>query len=457
MAGRMLHRLSEVQVRNARPTETVLSMSERTFQSIQRTAKEHPGFSRAEPLIKGAVVRDDGKVVKRKTRWLCDGGGLWLVVSPGDDPDFVRRSWIFRYTMFGRQRRMGLGSANGVLTLAEVRERARLARVQVLDGIDPLTAKRSKAGQAKVAELHLKTFDVVMAEFLMKKGASDGWSAVHSHNWSQSMRDWISPVIGNVALADIDTAAAIRALSGVWEKHPVTAARIRGRCEQVWDFGALLGYVTNTAGCPFRWRGHLEHRFTPMTRVEHLPALPYKDVAKFVKRLREVNTTIASRAAEFTIRTACRTGEVLKSKVSDVDRERQLLVIPKANTKNKVEHIVPLTDATMALLELDGRADDERLFSIHTAAMLIVVKELNPRIVLHSFRSTFRDFAADCTEFPREIAEACLGHADGSRVELSYRRTTFLEKRTRLMQAWSDYIDGVAESAAANNIIPLRA
>jgi integrase len=461
--SRQLWRLTQIQVGRARPHEEVVVVEGLDY-SLDM-ARKHPGMRLAvgnpPVLLQDAVIRD-GKVVKRKTRWLCDGGSLWVKCMPSQtDPDGYSASYVFRYSLpeeitsangvkYQRQRQMGLGSCN-TLTLAEAREKARECRKLLLDGIDPIVARQGQAASAKVAELRTKTFDVVTAEFLMKKGANEGWSAVHSRNWAQSVHDWVSPVIGDVPLADIDTAAAIRALADLWEKHPVTASRVRGRCETIWDFGALHGYVDTAHGCPFRWRGHLEHRFTPPTKVDHLPALPYKDVAKFVQRLQSIDT-VAARAAEFTIRTAIRTGECLKSRVGDVDRERQLLIIPKANTKTKVEHIVPLPDAAMALLQLD-RPVDERLFPIHDSAMLWVIKEINPKIVLHSFRSTFRDFAADCTEFPREIAEACLGHADGTKVELSYRRTTFLEKRARLMQVWSDYLDGITDSG--ENVIPM--
>jgi integrase len=499
--SRQIHRLTQIQVDRARPIEEVVPTSgirgndpEKTAADFYRkhgvwpphvpreppfdlggdvlqamvNAKDRRAEVIAERKFKSALktmanpslVMRDGRpcIVKRKTKWLCDGGSLWVKCMPSQtDPDGYSASYVFRYSLpeeitsangrtYQRQRQMGLGSCN-TLTLAEAREKARECRKLLLDGIDPIVARQGQAASAKVAELRTKTFDVVTAEFLMKKGANEGWSAVHSRNWAQSVRDWVSPVIGDVPLADIDTAAAIRALADLWEKHPVTASRVRGRCETIWDFGALHGYVEGA--CPFRWRGHLEHRFTPPTKVEHLPALPYRDVAAFVRKLRVINTD-AARAAEFTIRTAIRTGECLKSRVGDVDRERQLLIIPKANTKTRVEHIVPLPDAAMALLQLD-RPVDERLFPIHDSAMLWVIKEINPKIVLHSFRSTFRDFAADCTEFPREIAEACLGHADGTKVELSYRRTTFLEKRARLMQIWSDYLDGITDSA--NNVV----
>jgi integrase len=466
MATRTLHRLTEAVVRNARPLETIVPLSDAAIRAIRR----HPGFSRAEKEIKGAVqgIRN-GKtvIVRRRTRWMADGGSLWLAVVPSPhDPDACSKSWVFRYTLpekvtsrngkvRQRQRQMGLGSAN-TLRLDEVRELARECRKQVLAGIDPLTARRGMAAQAKVAELHLKTFDTVRDEYLMN--AAERWSPVHAKNWRQSIQDHVSPVIGNVPISVIDTALVIKVLEPLWEKHPITARRVRGRMEDILAYGAFKHYREDPN--PARWRGHLQLNpgFNAKTEVKHFASLPFKDIASFMRQLRAVGG-IPSLALQWTILTCARTGETRQALASEIDWERQLWLVPRGHKKTRRHmdedyFIVPLTDAAMAVLAKIGKREpDERLFPMHSSAMLEVAQGLNSGIDVHGFRATFRTWSEECTETDSIVIKACMSHKVGTKVDLAYHRgPQFLEKRRRHLQEWSDHFAAWTEGAAGNVI-----
>jgi integrase len=472
MSSRQIHRLSEVQIRNARPIKEVITPE--GADHALATGRKHPGIRLAvgnPPVpIQHQDVRD-GRVVRRRTRWLCDGGSLWVKVMPSQtDPDGCSKSYVFRYSLpeeitssngkrYQRQRQMGLGPCSA-RTLAEAREKAREYRTMLLDGIDPLVAKQGKAAAGKVAELRAKTFDVVTTEFLQKKGANEGWSAVHSRNWAQSIRDHISPIIGNVPLASIDTATAIRALADVWEKHPVTASRVRGRCEAIWDFGALLGYVDTADGCPFRWRGHLEHRFTPPTKVEHLPALPFAKMSSLWGKLVKVEV-LAALALRWTILTVARTNETMAALASEIDHERQEWRVPRSHKKTRRhmeddDFIQPLTDEAMAVLAKIGKREPgERLFPVHAQAMLWCIQDIVPDITVHgTTRGAFKTWSREATDTDSDVVRACMSHKGGaSAVDLAYHRgPLYVEKKRRHLQLWANYVCGVTESA---DVIPL--
>jgi Phage integrase central domain/Arm DNA-binding domain len=303
MASRQIHKLTQIQVDKARPHEAKLNLRPGAVRTWQKTAQEHPKFlSHTAKLVEGAIpaVRDGKEVtIKRKTRWMSDGNCLWVKVVPSispNDPDGCSKSFVFRYSLpervtsrsgivRQRQRQHGIGSCN-VLTLAEAREVAReLRKNLLLNGTDPIVAKRGKAASAKVAELRLKTWDTVVDEFLLANG--DRWSKVHRRNWIQSLRDHVSSVIGAVPIHDVDTPAALRALTPLHDKHKVTCARVMNRCADVYSFAVLHGYALDPN--PFRYKGHLEFRLPQKTEVEHLPALDFQRLPAFMASLRVVD------------------------------------------------------------------------------------------------------------------------------------------------------------------------
>jgi hypothetical protein len=507
MTARTIHRLTQIQVDKARPIEVVVPAPGIRGNDPEKTAadfhRKHgvppPVFPKEPPFdLDGDVLRAmvnakdrqtevsadrkfrsalktmanpslvmrDGRpcIVKRKTRWLCDGGCLWVKCMPSQtDPDGCSKSYVFRYSLpeeitsangkqYQRQRSHGIGPCS-VLTLAEAREVAReLRRDLLLHGTDPITAKRSKAGQAKVAERKLKTFDVVMSEFLINK--ADAWSKVHARNWRQSMRDHISPIIGGIPISAVDTELAIKALTDLHRDHPVTAARVMGRCADVYSYAVLHGHAVEPN--PFRYKGHLEFRFSQKTKVTHLPALSFAKMPSFWSRLVKVEG-MAALALQWTTLTVARTNETLAALAREIDHERQEWRVPKSHIKTRRhmgdddDFIQPLTDEAMAILaKLGPRQPDERLFPIHAQAMLWLIKDLAPDITVHgTTRGAFKSFSREATNTDSDVVRACMSHKGGaSAVDLAYHRgPLYVEKKRKHLQIWANYVTGVIETA----------
>jgi integrase len=220
----------------------------------------------------------------------------------------------------------------------------------------------------------------------------------------------------------------------IWTTTPESAGRIRGRIETVLDFAG------RSEANPARWQGHLEFRLAKRNKtrtVKHLAALPYLEIADFMRTLRVVEG-IAPRCLEFTVLTAARTGEAVGASWSEIDLAKRLWTIPAGRTKRDREHVVPLSDPCVKLLE-SMPVQDDRIFPINVQGMLPCLKELRPDITVHGFRSTFRSWAGGATSHPRDVAEAALGHAIGNAVERAYMRDQLLAKRRVLMNDWAEF------------------
>jgi len=490
--SRQIHRLTQIQVDKARPFEVVVPVplppgaiaTERDGKvSVLLERRRRPyGVDRSADVkddkrlrrlmhrfLEPVMTMRDGRpcIVKRKTRWLADGGSLWVKIMPSQtDPDGYSASYVFRYSLpeerisangrtYQRQRFHGLGSCN-TLRLDEAREKARECRKMLLDGIDPIVARQGKAASARVAEKKLKTFDVVMSEFLINKG--EAWSKVHARNWRQSMRDHISPVIGDVPISAVDTELAIRALTDLHRDHPVTAARVMGRCADVYSYAVLHGYGAEPN--PFRYKGHLEFRFPQRTEVTHLPALAFAKMSQFWNKLIRVEG-VGSLATQWTIANVSRTSETLEALASEIDWERQLWLVPWSHKKTRRHNdedvfVVPLTGLAMDILARLGKKEpDERLFPIHGSQMLNTVKDINPDITVHGFRATFKTWSREATNTDSDVVRACMSHKGGaSAVDLAYHRgPLYVEKKRRHLESWAGYVAGITESA---DVVPMR-
>jgi integrase len=389
--------------------------------------------------VKNARPGPDGKTIL-----LCDGGGLWLQVSAGKDGQ-INKSWLFRYAIAGtktsrtgreyrHERQMGLGALHTV-GLAEAREMARQARLLVLQGKDPLEEKNASRAAARGSEANRHTFADTAEAYLQK--FEESWkNPKHRQQWRHSLRDHILPVLGKLEISKIDTDAVLRVLEQIWTATPETASRIRGRIETVLDFAG------RSEANPARWRGHLEFRLAKRNKtrtVKHLPALPYLEIADFMRTLRAAEG-IAARCLEFTILTAVRTGEAVGATWSEIDFAKRLWTIPASRTKRDREHLVPLSDACVTLLEqIAAVRHDGRIFPMNVQGMLPCLKDLRPDITVHGFRSTFRSWAGRATSHPRDVAEAALGHAIGNAVERAYMRDQLLAKRGVLMNDWAEF------------------
>ena len=363
-----------------------------------------------------------------------DGGGLYLVV----DPSGARR-WLFLFRWAGKLKEMGFGGVASV-SLAEAREKATDARRLLAGAVNPIEARRA----AKAAESAVKSFGQVAAD-LLESIAPGFRSAKHQAQWKATL-DTYAASLRNVPIADVSTDQVLEILQPIWLAKPVTASRVRGRIERVIDAARAKGLRSSEN--PARWRGHLDHLLArkPRTQPSHHAAMPHADVGEFVSKLRDRKAVTAS-ALEFTILCASRTDEVLRSRWSEIDRTAKLWTVPAARMKAGREHRVPLSARALEILDqIEALGDGGFIFpgrrrGTPLSNMSMLMRRLGAEEhTVHGFRSSFRDWAGDCTSFPSEVAEAALAHVTGDKVEQAYRRADALEKRRKLMEAWAGYV-----------------
>ncbi|WP_233850434.1 tyrosine-type recombinase/integrase [Paraburkholderia sp. HD33-4] len=400
-----------------------------------------------------------------------DGGGLYLQVSPS-----LSKSWIFRFKLHGRSREMGLGSLNA-LSLSEAREKAADCRRQLLDGIDPIEARRSKKDQeqrdAALRVATSMTFAACAKAYI--EAHSPGWkNAKHASQWTNTIETYANPVFGSLAVQDVDTGLVLRALEAIWTEKPETASRVRGRLENVLDWATVRGFRRGEN--PARWRGHLEALLPSREKVRAvrpMPALPFTQAGAFMSELR-AREGLAALALEFQILTAARSGEVRGATWEEFDLEAKVWTVPAARMKMKAEHAVPLSPRAATIVERMSKTKTGPLvFSTGTKplsdmTLASVIKRMNadsepptwrdPKqqnaaVVPHGFRSTFRDWAAERTSYASEVVEMALAHAIGNKVEAAYRRGDLFEKRRRLMNEWARFC---AETTRAAAVTPIR-
>ncbi len=381
-------------------------------------------------------------VAKQKTPGrYADGGGLYLQISPTGS-----KSWLFRYTRQGKAREMGLG-ALAVVSLLQAREKAAVARQVIAAGGDPIEVREADQAQAKLEEVRGMTFAQCADAYI--QAHSPGWrNPKHAAQWPATLKTYAEPVFGALPVQMVDLALVLKVLEPIWSTKPETASRLRGRIEAVLDWAAVRGY--RPPDNPARWKGHLDKLLPPrakVRKVEHHAALPYGEIGAFMAGLRE-REGIAARALEFTILTAARTSEALNAEWSEFDLDAKLWSIPGARMKAGVDHRVPLSDPAVAIVRAMVAVKHSRyVFPGHRTGRplsnmvhLQLLKRMNRTdLTIHGFRSTFRDWCAEQTAFPREVAEAALAHTVGSKVEAAYRRGDLFEKRRKMMEAWAMY------------------
>lgn len=392
--------------------------------------------------------------LKRPGRY-GDGRGLWLQVTPRGT-----KSWLFRYMLNGRARQMGLGPVHTV-TLADARDRATACRRLLLDGIDPIDTRQADRVRAKIEAARSMTFKDCAISFI--DANKPGWSnSKHLAQWRSSLERYVYPTIGDVSVTAIDTAMVLKVLEPIWTKKPETASRVRGRIEAVLDRAKALGYREGEN--PARWRGHLDKLLpatSKLTTVRHYPALPYRDIPAFMTDLR-AQQGVSPRALEFTILSATRTSETINATWSEIDLDQKLWMIPADRMKGKREHRVPLCDHAVRLLAelprdgdyvfMGGKAD--RPLS-NMALLKVLARMGRSDLTTHGFRSTFRDWAAETTAYPAEVAEMALAHSVPDKVEAAYRRGDMFAKRRGLMDDWAKFCALVPR--LAGDVVPIRA
>lgn len=370
-----------------------------------------------------------------------DGQGLRLVVGQGGS-----KSWIFRYQLNGRRRQMGLGSFP-IISLKAARDAAAACRAQIAQKVDPLDARREAEAVQQQAERQVPTFRECAKEYIDEHKA--GWkNAKHGDQWASTLKTYAYPHIGSRPVNEVDTAAIRAILKPIWQKKPETASRVRGRIELILDAAKANEYRTGEN--PARWRGHLDKLLPARSKVRavvHQPAMPREDVPAFMAALGAYKGG-AARALQLTILTACRSSEILNATWSEFDLPGRVWAIPETRMKGGRIHRVPLTDAMMLILRAQLGHDRQWVFPgrkygrpLSNMAMLKVMRDMElGHYVPHGFRSTFRDWAAECTNFPRDVCEMALAHAIENSVEAAYRRGDLLEKRRPLMEAWASYL-----------------
>jgi len=395
------------------------------------------------------------KTVKRLgDGWHRDSGddkvrGLYLQVSNGGKA----RSWVLRYSINGQAHYMGLGSpANGV-GLKQARAKATQNRQLLDQKKDPLTERQKQQTAARLEQSRTMTFDQAAAQYIAAHEA--GWkNAMHRLQWRSSIRDYVSPVIGSLPVASIDTPEVMKVLQPIWTTMNETASRVRGRVESVLDWARVQNLRQGEN--PARWKGHLDKLLAKPSKVkavEHHEALPYVELPAFMAKLRSEDSVVA-RAIEFTVLTACRRNEVLDAQWSEIDLATGTWIIPKERMKAEKEHRIPLSSHALDILRaLPKDAQPFAGCGIHHPGRLLRKWKIGG--TLHGFRSTFRDWAAERTSFPREACEAALAHSNGSATERAYSRSDLLDQRRRLMEAWADYCE--SPPVAVATVTPIRA
>jgi integrase len=394
---------------------------------------------------------------------LPDGNGLYLRVR-----DSGTKHWVLRYRLNGKRHDMSLGTFP-YLSLAEAREMADGHRREHLKAkLNPLDARRrDETRRAMERAKAVVTFDQARDLFLDdRKG---GWkNKKHHQQWRNTLAQYASPIIGEKPISEVTNDDVLAILKPIWQSKAETASRVRGRIESVLDWAKVKGHRGGEN--PAAWRGNLVHILPTRNKrrtVKHHAAMPWADVPQFMSDLNG-NTSISSKALQFTILTAVRTGEAIGAMRSEINVDGRLWIIPKERMKADVEFRVPLTDAVLAVLDslptIEGNpylfpgARKER--PISNMAMAMLLRDARPGLTVHGFRSSFRDWAGDNTGFPRDTIEMCLAHVVVSDVEAAYRRSDMIAKRRRAMEAWARYcMSAIArrESGDSGVVIDLKA
>ncbi|WP_207000625.1 tyrosine-type recombinase/integrase [Trinickia mobilis] len=372
----------------------------------------------------------------------ADGGGLYLQISSSGS-----RSWIFRYMFLKRAREMGLGPLASV-SLAEARAEAGRLRKLLSEGIDPIEARNADRERAAAAAPDVLTFRQAATDFIAAHKGS--WkNKKHAQQWENTLTTYAYPIIGTTDVRDVDTPMVVRILQPIWLEKPETASRVRGRIESVLDAAKALG--KRSGENPARWRGHLEQilpKRKRARRVKHHPALPYAQISEFMPQLAE-RPAPAARALHLLILTCVRTSEALLARPEEFDLDRNVWTVPPDRMKMEVALRVPLSESAVAIVReaLKMAKPGGYLFPgqkigkpLSNMAMLNLLDRMGyTDITVHGFRSTFRDWVAECTEYADSLAEMALAHAVESKVEGAYRRGDMLERRRKMMEEWARY------------------
>lgn len=391
--------------------------------------------------------------------------GLYLNVEGNS------RVWVLRVIVGKRldkdgklkphRRDIGIGPYPEV-SLAEARAKATELRLQIRNGIDPIAYKQEQLEKQRIQQLRNKTFREC-AKVVIANKTRELKNEKHIGQWSSTLETYIYPTLGNLTISTITKVDIAEVLKPIWVEKNETARRIRGRIETIFNYAKAMGYFEGDN--PAEWKGNLEPILGNLKQESRPhPSLPYEQVAEFIQHLRQ-KKGISPKALEFTILTACRSGEIFGAKWQEIDFKNQVWIIPKERMKAEKEHRVPLSQESIALLKSvkDHTQPQDFIFPaprsgdmLSDMSLTTLIKRMHEQklketglgyvdpkqnrvITTHGFRSTFRDWSADKTDYPREVCEHVLAHKLPDEVEAAYLRGAYLEKRKNLMADWASY------------------
>jgi len=398
----------------------------------EQNPKRHP-----EKVLTAVAIR----ALKKPGRY-ADGNGLYLKVTKSG-----AKRWELRTVVHGKRCDIGLGGLK-LVSLAEAREEAQKYRKIARNDGDPVAEKR-RARQV------LLTFKQA-AEAVHKEHAKAWKNAKHGEQWINTLKTYAFPFFGDRKVEQVQTSDILKALTPVWLAKPETARRVRQRIGTVLDWAKAAGY--RSGDNPVDDIAKALPRQSD--RKGHFAALPYTEVPAFVRKLHDDEPTSASLAFEFLILTAARTGEVLDAKWCEIDLDQTTWTVPANRMKAGREHRVPLAPRCVELLGqakllaagsefvFPGRSNDKPMSNM---VLLMIMRRLEVAHTVHGFRSAFRDWASERTNFAREICEAALAHIVKDKTEAAYRRGDLFEKRRELMATWASFVD-----APKPVIVPIR-
>lgn len=380
--------------------------------------------------------------------------GLLLVVK-----DSGAKSWMLRTMVGNKRRNIGLGSYPEI-SLAEARESAREIKKKIRQGVDPVEEKKATR-RALFNQAKRLTFSEA-ARLCHKQKSPEFKNEKHSKQWLSTIERYAFPVIGTIPVDEIELQHILSVLEPIWHEKTETATRLRQRIEAVLSWATVSGH--RTGDNPARWQGHLDAvlpKPNKLKKVNHHAAMPWQQIGAFMQELRK-RQGVAARALEFLILTVTRSGEVRLAVWDEIDIENRIWTIPGDRMKTGKEHTVPLTDNAVRLMERLPRFKGSpyvfpaaRGGPLSDMAISAVCKRMEIAAVPHGFRSTFRDWAAEATNFPREVCEMALAHTIESKVEAAYRRGDLFQKRRKLMEAWAEFCNKVQDEKPAT-ITPIR-
>ncbi len=375
--------------------------------------------------------------------------GLYLLVAPE-----LTASWVLRVKIGAKRRDVGLGAYPDV-NVGPARERARMVREQIANGVDPVEAKRATKAALALAQSKALTFDEA-AVLAHKTKAHEFSNAKHVNDWLSSLTTYASPVMGKLPVASIGIAQVVDVLKPIWTKKTETATRVRQRIESVLAWATVSGY--RTGDNPAQWKGRLEHALpkpSKIRKVEHHAALPWQDVGQFMSDLRK-RDGMGARALEFAILTAARSGEIRHATWAEIDLKAKLWTVPAHHMKARKVHRVPLSDRAVKLLKALPRFEgSEFVFTAVRGGALsdmgisAVCRRMGVAAVPHGFRSSFKDWCRSSTAYPDEVSELALAHISSDATRAAYARDELLPQRAQLMRDWAKFCGTAPKKATS--------